>query len=87
MTNRPRGTLYIGITSDISRRAWEHKEGLLGGFTRRFGLKMLVHVEEYNRVGEALQRESRLKHRNRTWKLDLIEQHNPDWEDLSLTFL
>ncbi len=87
VTNRPRGTLYIGVTNDIARRAWEHREGLVDGFTKRYGLNLLVHVEEYQDVGEAIHREKRLKHWNRAWKIALIEESNPNWEDLYQTLV
>ncbi len=81
MTNRKHGTLYIGVTSDIARRVWEHREGLQDGFTKTYGLKLLVHYEEYRSSIEAIQREKRLKHWNRAWKIALIETENPNWED------
>ncbi len=81
MTDRKRGTLYIGVTSDIARRAWEHREGRVEGFTKRYGLKTLVYAEEFQDVSEAIQREKRLKHWNRAWKIALIEEQNPLWED------
>jgi putative endonuclease len=82
MTNRRHGTLYIGVTNDIARRAWEHREGLLPGFTKTYGLKFLVHVEEYDDIGIAIHREKRLKHWKRAWKIALIEETNPEWDDL-----
>ena len=84
VTNRPRGTIYIGVTNDIARRYGEHRDGLIAGFSKRYGLNQLVLVEEYPRITEALQRENRLKHWNRAWKVDLIEASNPGWEDLGL---
>ncbi len=82
MTNREHGTLYVGVTSDIARRAWEHREGIVEGFTKKYGLKYLVHVEQYETATEAIHREKRLKHWNRAWKVALIEESNPNWEDL-----
>jgi putative endonuclease len=82
MTNRPNGTLYVGVTDDIARRAWEHREGLIEGFTKRYGLKRLVYVEPHDDVREARQRERNLKHYSRAWKVRLILTHNPDWTDL-----
>ena len=84
MTNRPNGTLYIGVTSDLPRRIWEHKEGLIPGFTKRYGLKMLAYAEFHEDIRLAIQRETSLKRWSRAWKLDLIEEQNPGWEDLSL---
>jgi putative endonuclease len=82
MTNRDRGTFYIGVTNDIARRAWEHREGIVAGFTKKYELKSLVHVEPFDTAIEAIHREKRLKHWNRAWKLALIEETNPNWEDL-----
>jgi putative endonuclease len=82
MTNRPNGTLYIGVTSDLSRRAWEHREALLPGFTRRYGLKLLVYCERYEDIRDAIQREKTLKHWPRAWKVRLIVAENPEWLDL-----
>ena len=82
MTNRPDGTLYTGVTSDISRRAHEHREGLIDGFTRRYGLKRLVLAEFYEDIRDAIQRESAIKHGPRAWKVRLIHAANPDWRDL-----
>jgi putative endonuclease len=81
MTNRPNGTLYVGVTSDIQRRAWEHREGVVEGFTREHGLKRLVHVEPFDDIRDAIQRERRIKHWPRLWKVDLIRKDNPDWRD------
>ncbi len=85
MTNRPNGTLYIGVTNDIARRAWEHREGLAEGFTKRHGLKRLVYAERYDDIAVAIQREKTMKHRPRAWKVNVILKHNPDWEDLYVT--
>jgi putative endonuclease len=82
MTNRPDGTLYTGVTSDIARRAREHREGLIDGFTRRYGLKRLVLAEFYEDIRDAIQRESNIKHWPRAWKAPPIHAANPDWRDL-----
>jgi putative endonuclease len=82
MTNRANGTLYVGVTSDLARRAWEHREGLVDGFTKRYGLKRLVYVERHDDIRDALQREKNLKHWPRAWKVRLILRDNPDWTDL-----
>jgi putative endonuclease len=73
MTNRPNGTLYVGVTADPVRRVWEHREGLVGGFTKRYGLGRLVYEIE-----PATQRESNIKHWSRTWKVRLILANNPN---------
>ncbi len=82
LTNKRNGTLYIGVTNDLVRRVYEHREGLHPGFTRRYGLKMLVHAEPHDDIRLALQREKTLKHWPRAWKITLIEKGNPDWRDL-----
>jgi putative endonuclease len=82
MTNRPDGTLYTGVTSDIERRAHEHREGLIDGFTRRYGLKRLVLAEFYEDIRDAIQRERTVKHWPRAWKVRLIQAANPYWRDL-----
>ncbi len=82
MASQRNGTLYIGVTNDIIRRAWEHREGLVPGFTKKYGVKMLVWFEESGDIGMAIQRETSPKRWNRKWKLDLVEQMNPDWLDL-----
>ncbi|MBO6782815.1 MAG: GIY-YIG nuclease family protein [Alphaproteobacteria bacterium] len=82
VTNRKRGTLYTGVTSDIARRAWEHREGVVEGFTLRYRLKRLVHVERFDDIRDAIQREKNIKHWSRGWKIELIEKSNPGWDDL-----
>ena len=82
MTNQPNGTLYLGVTSDIARRAWEHREGMVEGFTRRYGLNRLVYVERHEGIAAAIQRERTMKHWPRAWKVNLIVAQNPDWADL-----
>ena len=82
MTNRRYGTLYLDVSSDLPRRAWEHREGVVDGFTRRYGLKLLVWVEHHDDIRAAIQREKNLKHWPRAWKIDLIEAQNAEWEDL-----
>ena len=82
MTNRPNGTLYVGVTADIGRRAYEHREGLIEGFTRRYGLKRLVWKEFHEDIRSAIQRESNIKHWPRAWKVRLIHEHNREWRDL-----
>ena len=82
MTNRPNGTLYIGVTSNLPCRAWEHRTGLVEGFTKRYGLKRLVYAERHGVIGAAIQREKVLKHWPRAHKVRLIVADNPRWEDL-----
>ena len=82
MTNRPNGTLYTGVTSDIARRAWEHREGLMKGFTQHYALKRLVYMEFHEDIRDAIQREKIMKHYSRAWKARLILEANPDWRDL-----
>jgi putative endonuclease len=82
VTNKPRGTLYVGMTNDLVRRAFEHREGLVPGFTRRYGLKQLVYFEQYNAPRLAIQREKNIKHWSRVWKLQLVESSNPKGRDL-----
>lgn len=78
-----KGTLYIGVTSDIQRRIQEHKKGLVEGFTKRYNVKILVYLEQTENVLVAIEREKQLKKWNRNWKIKLIEKDNPRWKDLS----
>ena len=82
MTNRPNGVLYVGVTSDLARRAGEHRDGVSDGFTKRYGLKRLVFAEHHEDIRAAIQREKNLKHWPRAWKVRLIRAENPDWADL-----
>jgi len=82
MTSKPNGILYVGVTGDIQRRAYEHREGLIAGFTKRYDLKRLVYTEAYDDIQLALQREATMKHWPRAWKIRLILAQNPDWTDL-----
>lgn len=82
MASQRNGTLYTGITSDLKKRVWEHKEGVVDGFTKEYEVKMLVYYEVHNDVNEAIKREKRLKRWERDWKLALIEKANPQWRDL-----
>ena len=82
MTNRPNGTLYVGVTDDLARRAWEHRAGLVEGFTKQYGLRRLVFAEHYDDMRAARQRERNMKHWRRSWKVRLILDQNPDWGDL-----
>jgi putative endonuclease len=87
LTNRPNGTLYVGVTSDLPRRLHEHREGLVDGFTKRYGLKRLVYAEQHERIESAIQRETTIKHWPRAWKVRLIVAENPDWRDLYETLV
>jgi putative endonuclease len=82
MTNRPNGILYLGVTADLIRRVWQHREGLVEGFTKRYGLTRLVYVERHPDIGSAIRREMTMKHWPRTWKVRLILRDNPEWADL-----
>lgn len=82
MTNRPRGVLYIGVTNNLAGRVWEHKEGIIEGFTKKYNLKELVYHEEFEDVNSAIAREKQLKLWSREWKIELIEKVNPNWDDL-----
>ncbi|MGH9437312.1 MAG: GIY-YIG nuclease family protein [Terriglobia bacterium] len=87
LSNKPNGTLYIGMTNHIARRAWEHKRSLVEGFTKRYSVHRLVYCEPFVRPRDAIQREKRLKKWNRQWKIQLIESVNPDWKDLYETVM
>jgi putative endonuclease len=82
MTNKPQGVLYTGVTSNLARRAWEHREGVVAGFTKRYGLKRLVYYEAFDDIRDAIQREKTIKHYSRAWKVGLILETNRDWRDL-----
>ncbi len=82
VTNRPNGVLYTGVTSHLQKRIWEHREGVVPGFTKRYGLKRLVYVERHADIQTAIQREHNMKHWSRTWKVRLILATNPAWDDL-----
>ena len=82
MTNKPRGTLYVGVTNNLPRRVWEHRESVVDGFTKSHSLKMLVYMEEHATMPLAIQREKNIKHWLRKWKIDMIEGLNPKWDDL-----
>jgi putative endonuclease len=82
LASKPGGTLYVGVTNDLIRRVHEHRSGAAPGFTRRYGVKSLVHFEEYDGPARAIQREKNIKHWPREWKVDLIVAGNPEWRDL-----
>ena len=87
VTDKPYGTLYTGVTGDIARRAWEHREGVAAGFTKQYGLKLLVYAEQHDDIRIALQREKNIKHWSRAWKIELIQSLNPTWSDLYNTLI
>lgn len=82
MTSGRNGTLYIGVTSNIIQRVWQHKQGAVEGFTAKYGVKTLVWYEQHATMEHAIAREKALKKWNRVWKLELIESANPEWRDL-----
>ena len=84
MASKRNGTLYTGVTNDLQRRVYEHKHGLVDGFTKKYHVHMLVWYELTDSIESAIQREKQIKKWNRNWKLKLIEEKNPQWEDLSL---
>jgi putative endonuclease len=87
MADGYRGTLYIGVTSNLAARVWAHREGRGSKFCARYGLKRLVYAEEAPTMNEAIAREKALKKWNRAWKIELIERANPDWLDLFETIV
>jgi putative endonuclease len=86
LASRRNGTLYLGVTSHLVQRVHQHREDLIPGFTREYGVKMLVWFEQHATMDAAIQREKRIKKWNRAWKLELIEKENPDWRDLAEDF-
>jgi putative endonuclease len=84
ITNKPYGTIYIGFTNDLIRRVHEHREGIVEGFSKEYGLERLVWYEVHEDVHAAITREKQLKEWRRDWKINLIQQLNPDWRDLYL---
>ena len=76
------GTLYVGVTSDLLKRVYLHRNGEIAGFTKRYGVKRLVYFEVYDNMTAAIEREKRLKRWRRIWKIELIEQNNSEWRDL-----
>lgn len=82
LASKRNGTLYIGVTDNLIRRTYEHKNNLVKGFTNKYGVHNLVYFESYADVNEAILREKRLKKWNRAWKIKLIEKNNPSWSDL-----
>ena len=82
LASRRNGTLYVGVTSNLVKRVWEHKNNMVEGFTKRYGVHQLVWYEVRDNIQSAIQREKRLKEWKRKWKVELIESMNPNWGDL-----
>jgi putative endonuclease len=82
MASQRNGTIYLGVTSNLAKRVYEHREGLIDGFTKKRGCKLLVWYEGYDDIQEARATELRMKNWNRQWKLKRIERMNPEWNDL-----
>ena len=82
LTNRRAGALYVDVTNDLVRRVYEHREGLVRGFTKRYQIMSLVYYESHDTPRAAIQREKNIKHWSREWKIDLILSMNPEWRDL-----
>lgn len=87
MASGRNGTLYVGVTSDLAKRAWEHRNGVVAGFTRRYGCKTLVWFEAHDVIQQARLRELQMKKWKRIWKLSAIEALNPEWNDLYPTLI
>lgn len=82
LANKPNGTLYIGVTSDLVSRCWQHRQGIAKGFSKTYEVKRLVYYETHQTMTDAISREKQLKKWNRAWKVSLIEKENPHWQDL-----
>ena len=82
LASKRSGTLYIGVTSDLIKRVWEHKNGFVSGFTEKYNVYNLVYYELHENMESAILREKQMKKWNRSWKIRLIEEKNPEWNDL-----
>ncbi len=82
LANKRNGTIYVGVTSNLTKRVWEHREGAVGGFTKRYGIKRLVYYEVHSEIMHAIHREKRMKKWTRAQKIHVIESQNPNWDDL-----
>lgn len=82
LASQRNGTLYVGVTSNLAKRVWEHREGFVDGFTKKYGVKTLVWYELTESIESAITREKQIKKWNRAWKIELIEKANPGWRDL-----
>ena len=87
MVSRKNGTLYIGVTSNLAKRVYEHKNEEYEGFSKRYKTKILVHYEIFGGIKEAIAREKQLKKWKRQWKINLIEENNPNWRDLYIEII
>jgi putative endonuclease len=87
ITNKRNGILYAGVTSDLPRRIYEHREGQVRGFSKRYGLKMLIYYERFDNIRDAIRREKTIKHWPRAWKVRLLHGSNPNWDDLYDTLI
>ncbi len=87
LASRKDGALYIGVTSNLIKRIYEHKEGLVDGYTKKYNIKQLVYFETHENAEAAILRESQMKAWKRQWKIELIEKNNPDWKDLYETLI
>ena len=83
LSNKNNGTLYIGVTNDLERRMFEHKNKLIEGFTKNYGLNRLIYFQTFQYINDAIKREKNMKKWKRQWKIDVIEKENPNWSDLS----
>ena len=82
LASQPNGTFYTGVTNDLVRRVWEHRNDTIDGFTKKYGVHRLVYYELHPSMIEAIRREKQIKKWRRTWKIELIEKENPEWRDL-----
>ena len=87
MASRKNGTLYVGVTSNIIQRIYRHKNNLIDGFTKKYGINRLVYYELYKEMTLAIEREKRIKKWKRQWKINVIEKYNPNWNDLYLDII
>jgi len=82
LASKRNGTLYVGVTSDLVKRIWEHKQDMVAGFTRKYQVHNLVYFEQHEDMNQAIQREKQIKKWKRAWKIELLEKSNPVWRDL-----
>jgi putative endonuclease len=82
LCNKPNGVIYVGVTSNLPNRIWQHKQKLMDGFCRRYNVDRLAWFEIHLEIVAAIEREKQIKKWNRSWKIELIEKHNPDWQDM-----
>ncbi|MEE9541483.1 MAG: GIY-YIG nuclease family protein [Candidatus Bipolaricaulota bacterium] len=87
LANKRNGTLYVGVTSDLIKRIWQHRNNVVQGFTKRYSIHQLVYYELHDTMESAITKEKMLKNWKRAWKLQLIESNNPDWQDLYGTII